>query len=92
MSSIVQLSDAGFLVPPVFPTAGVPQRREARIGAGGFRSATFATFDRSGERTTQGGVPGVPPRWFCSGGTPAARSSYWGEGRSCGTGGDLAFF
>ena len=34
-------------VPPVFPTAGVPQRRKARIGAGGFHSATFATFARS---------------------------------------------
>ena len=28
-------SFSGFLVPPVLPTAGVPQRREARIGAGG---------------------------------------------------------
>jgi hypothetical protein len=53
------------VVPPVLPTAGVPRQREARTGA------PPSCGDSAGPSC-------CAPRSSYCGGTPAARSSYWG--------------
>src|SRR5450759_5568803 len=63
-------------VPPVSPTVGVPQQREARTGAPPRRGTPFVA--RRAVNLHGCALPHFAPRSPYSGGTPAARSSYLG--------------
>jgi hypothetical protein len=93
-------------VPPVIPTVGIPGSAELVLGRP-LRTVMSMSQEGQGRGVPRwsvlgnhrphrgahdaGGSPDCPP-FVLQRGTPAARSSYWGEGRSCGTGGDPAYF